>query len=83
MASMIESRPVPAYEAWLLRENIRRVQEPYVQMLVDLYSVSIPTITIADGVVEITYTPEVEEKAERIRQQMNEAVEMFVRYKPL
>jgi len=52
-------------------------------MLVDLYSVSIPTITIADGVVEITYTPEVEEKAERIRQQMNEAVEMFVRYKPL
>lgn len=81
MAEQIADRPLTNEELYRLRKEIQTVQEPYIQLLVDLYAVSLPTITIADGIAETNYSPEVEVQAEKIRQEMKKAVEMAVRYR--
>jgi len=75
-------RPLSNEQLYQLREDLRRVQEPFIQLLVDLYSVSIPTITIADGVVETTYSQDVERQANKILREMAETMVMAARYKP-
>ena len=81
MSEMISERPLSREQLYALGAEIRRTQEPYIQLLVDLYAVSLPTILVADGVVTTTYSVEVETEATKIRQQMCKAVELVVRYR--
>ena len=78
--SAILDRPLSTEELYQLQQEIRHTQEPYIQMLVDLYARSLPTITIADGVVQTDYAPEVERRAGEIRLEMMKAMELVVRY---
>jgi hypothetical protein len=82
MTKQMLDRPLSHEQLYQLRDDIRRVQEPYIQLLVDLYAVSPPKITIADGIIETTYSPDVEKQAAQIRSEMTKAVEMVTRYKP-
>ncbi len=65
-----------------LRREIHRVQEPFIQMLVDLYARSMPRITVIAGqAAEFVYSPEVEKCAAEIRHEMSKAVESTCRYR--
>jgi hypothetical protein len=81
---MMLDRPCPLSREQLyqLRDNIRKAQEPFIQLLVDLYAVSLPTITISDGVVETVYSLDVERHADGIRREMAKTMEMAARYRP-
>ena len=82
MSKQMLARPLSREQLYQLRDGIRRVQEPFIQLLVDLYSVSLPKITIADGIVETTYSPDIEKQAAQIRNELVKAVETITRYKP-
>jgi len=56
-------------------------REPYLELLVTLYSRSIPTIKLdphTSRIVETKYSDEVERQAEDIRRHMNEACKIAV-----
>lgn len=82
MDKQILDHPLSREQLYQLRDDIRMTQEPFIQLLVDLYAVSLPKITIADGLVETIYSPDVEKKANEIRRDMLKAIEMVCRYKP-
>lgn len=66
-----------------LEADVRRTQEPFIALLVDLYSRAFPTIRYfpAEHVMETEYSPDVKREAERIRDEMKKAVEMTARYR--